>query len=380
MANESPVTGRAKAGLEDVVATQSAICFIDGMEGRLIYRGYDIKDLAANSNFAETAYLLWYGQLPTKEQYDPFIEDIRGSVALPEEVLGIIRLLPKNASPMEVLRTAVSSLGHYDPDTGDTSFEACVRKAIRLTSRLPLIITAHERIKNGGEPVQPIPGESIAYNFLYTLKNEKPDPFCVKALDVALILHAEHGLNASTFSGRVTASTMSDMFSAVTSAIGTLKGPLHGGANEQVMRMLMEIETPERAESFVLDKRSRKEKIMGFGHRVYRVEEPRATILREFSKNIGEKTGVKKWYEISEQVEKTVLGSTKVFPNVDFYSASAYQGIGIPTELFTPIFAMSRVVGWTAHIMEQWSNNRLIRPRAEYTGELPREYTKLEER
>ena len=380
MATSKPSTGRFKAGLEDVIAAESNICFIDGVEGRLLYRGYDIKDLADHSRFVEVAYLLWYGRLPRPDEYTPFKELFRGSIELPDEVVKIIHLLPKTSGPMDVIRTAASCLGHFDPDGGNTEFEAVIRKAIRLTTRLPMVVTAFHRIRNGQEPVQPIAGKSIAYNFLYTMTGKEPDPLFAKVLDISLILHADHGLNASTFASRVTAGTLSDIYSAITTAIGTLKGPLHGGANEQVMKMLQEIETPGRAESFVLDTRSRKEKIMGFGHRVYRTEDPRATILRRYSEELGKHVGDMKWFDISREVEKSILATTKVFPNVDFYSASCYQSMGIPTELFTPIFAMSRIVGWTAHVLEQWSNNRLIRPRAEYIGPPSTEYVPVAER
>lgn len=374
------MSGEGKGGLEDVVVSTSDICFIDGKEGRLLYRGYDIPDLAKNSSFAETAYLLWYGKLPDRATFDSFTEDFRKSIELPEMTVKILELFPKTATPMEVLRTCVSSLGHYDPDSGNTSWDACVRKAIRLTTRMPSIIAAHQRLRNGLDPIHPIAGESIAFNFLYTLSGKKPDPEFVDVLDIALILHADHELNASTFAARVTASTMADMYSCVTAAIGALKGPLHGGANEQVMKLLKEIGDPSRAESAILDKLSRKEKISGFGHRVYRTEDPRATILRRYSDSLGKHVGDTRWYEISRRVEKTVIANTKVFPNVDFYSASTYHVMGIPTEIFTPIFAMSRIVGWTAHILEQWGNNRIMRPRAEYTGPTYRPYVPIEKR
>ena len=378
-------TGRFKAGLEDVVAGTSSVCLVDGIEGRLLYRGYNIVDLAEHSTFSEVAYLLWYGRLPGKKEFAQFDKTFRSYVELPEETGMILRLFPRAATPMEVLRTAVSSLGHYDPDSGNTAHDASLRKAMRLTARIGSIVTAHERLRQGLEPIKPIAGESIAYNFLYTLKGEKPDPLFVKILDVCLILHADHEWNASTFAARVTAATMSDMYSSVTSAIGTLKGPLHGGANEAVMKVLLEIGEVSRAKDWVKDALSRKAKIPGFGHRVYKTEDPRAGVLRKYAEQLGKQTGQSKWYEISRVVEQEMLEYTqregkKIYPNVDFYSASVYYSMGIPLQLFTPIFAVSRISGWTAHILEQWENNRLIRPRAEYTGPLRLPYIPIDQR
>ncbi len=380
-----PPTARFKAGLEDVVAGTSSICLVDGIEGRLVYRGYDIVELAEHATFAETAFLLWFGRLPGRKEHEEFLRDFRGSIELPEQTGMILRLFPRRASPMEVLRTAISSLGHYDPDSGNTSQEACRRKAIRLTTRIGSIITAYERLRSGEEPIKPIPGKSIAFNFLYTLSGKEPDPLLEKILDVCLILHADHEWNASTFAARVTAATMSDMYSSVASAIGTLKGPLHGGANEEVMKILLEIGEVSRAEDWVRDALKNKRKIPGFGHRVYKTEDPRAIVLRRYSEQLGKHVGNPKWFEISRVVEQVVgehmqREGKKIYPNVDFYSASVYTCMGIPSALFTPIFAMSRISGWTAHILEQWDNNRLIRPRAEYTGPLNLRYTPIEKR
>jgi citrate synthase len=378
-------TERFKAGLEDVVAGTSSICLVDGIEGRLLYRGYEIQDLAENSTFAEVAFLLWYGHLPSRKEFDKFLKEFRGAIELPEQTSMILRLFPRAATPMEVLRTAVSSLGHYDPDSGNTSQEACLRKAMRLTARIGSIITAHSRLRAGEEPIKPVPGKSIAYNFLHTLCGKDPEALHEKIFDVCLILHADHELNASTFSARVTAATMSDMYSSVVSAIGTLKGPLHGGANEQVMRMLLEIGDPAKAGDWVKKALANKVKIAGFGHRVYKTEDPRATVLRRYAEQIGRHAGDSRWYEISREVEKVMFEyaqreGKKIYPNVDFYSASVYHCMGIPTELFTPIFAMSRITGWTAHILEQWANNRLIRPRAEYTGPQRLAYVPIDKR
>lgn len=378
-------TGRFKAGLEDVVAGTSSVCLVDGIEGRLLYRGYDIRDLAEHSSFAETAYLLWYGKLPHKKEFDEFLQILRGSIELPDQTKRILKLFPKTATPMEVLRTAISSLGHYDPDSGNTSQEACLRKAMRLTARIGSIITAHERLRQGKDPILPVPGRSIAYNFLYTLSGKEPEPLIERIFDICLILHADHELNASTFAARVTAATLSDMYSSVTSAIGTLKGPLHGGANEQVFKMLQEIGQVARADAWVRDALARKVKIPGFGHRVYKTEDPRAGVLRRHAETLSKHVGDTKHYEISRIVESVMFEYSqregkKIYPNVDFYSATVYHCMGIPTQLFTPIFAMSRISGWTAHILEQWSNNRLIRPRAEYTGPLGLAYVPIDKR
>ncbi len=375
-----PDSGGFKEGLEDIVATTSKVCYIDGVKGRLVYSGYDITDLAEHSTFAEVAYLLWYGHMPRKTEFEVFMSTWRDMIDLPEEVVKIMRLFPKTATPMEVLRTAVSALGHYDPDSGNHAPDASLRKAMRLTGRLGSITTAFERIKEGKEPIPPKPVESIAYNFLYTLNGKEPDPAFVKALDVALILHADHELNASTFAARVTAATLSDMYSSVTSAIGALKGPLHGGANEAVMKILLEIGDPAKAEAWTKDALARKIKVSGFGHRVYRTEDPRATVLRRYSESLGKLSGNLKWYEMSREVERVIRTNTKVYPNVDFYSGSCYYSMGIPIELFTPIFALSRSVGWTAHILEQWAHNRLIRPRADYKGADDLKYIPIEQR
>ncbi len=369
-----------KAGLEDVTACSSSICFIDGKKGRLVYRGYSVDELVEHSTFEEVAYLLWFGRLPGRIEFEAFLDGFTGSTELPLETVMILRMFPKAVTPMEVLRTAVSSLGHWDPDSGNTRLDACLRKAQRLTERIPLLVTAHQRLRQGVEPVQPIPGKSIAYNFLYTLHGKEPDPEIVRVFDVALILHADHELNASTFAARVTAATMSDMYSSVTSAIGALKGALHGGANEQVMKMLMEIGDPAHAEAWVLEKLSQKYKVPGFGHRVYRTEDPRATVLRRYADQVSKATGETRWFEISQEVERTMRANTKVYPNVDFYSASCYYSMGIPIELFTPIFACSRITGWTAHVLEQWGDNRLIRPRADYTGPEELHYVPVDER
>ena len=370
----------AKAGLEGVVAAQSSISDVNGQEGRLIYWGYDIHDLAEHATFEEVTYLLWNGQLPTPAQLEELKTQLSREAKLPAEIQQFMRSIPKTANPMDMLRTVVSALGLYDEEAGDLSREASVRKAISLTAKFPTIVTTFERLRNGSEPVEPREDLSVAGNFLYTLRGQEPDEVATRTMDVALVLHADHELNASTFAARVTAATLSDMYSAIVSAIGTLKGPLHGGANEGVIKNLLEIGTVENVEAWTKDALANKKKIMGFGHRVYRTEDPRATHLREMSRKLGERTGEKKWYEMSHKMEEVMIREKKLNPNVDFYSASTYYALGIPTDLFTPIFACSRITGWTAHVLEQYENNRLIRPRAEYVGPRGQKYVPINER
>lgn len=367
----------AKAGLEGVVAAQSSISDVNGEEGKLIYAGYDIHDLAQQATFEEVIYLLWNGKLPTVGELASLNTQLKNEAGLSGEVIELIRLLPKNSNPMDMLRTVVSALGLYDPDGADNSIEANARKAVRLTARFPMIVTTFQRVRSGLQPVQPRADLSIAGNFLYTLTGEPPDEIATRTMDVAFILHADHELNASTFAARVTAATMSDMYSAIVSAIGTLKGPLHGGANEGVIKNLLEIGSVDAVEAWVKDAFARKKKIMGFGHRVYRTVDPRATHLVEMSRQLGERTGETKWYEMSRKMEEVVKREKGLNANVDFYSASTYYALGIPTDLFTPIFACSRISGWTAHVLEQFRNNRLIRPRAEYVGPRGLEYVPI---
>lgn len=359
------VTG---AGLEGVIAAESDICFIDGDAGILSYQGFNIHTLAENATFEEVIYLLWNGRLPTKSE----LQDLRSALAanrkLPEPVVDFLRSVPK-AVPMDVLRTAVSMLALYDPLAADNSVEASTRKAEKLMAQTATIVTTYDRVRNGKEIIEGDPGLSLAGNFLYTLTGSRPDDLMEHTFDVALTLHADHELNASTFAARVTAATLSDIHSAVTSAIGALKGPLHGGANEDVIRMLLEADgKAEKAVEMVKDRLNRKIKIPGFGHRVYRTEDPRATHLRDFSEEVGRRTGHLDLYMASSEVERMVKDAKGLNANVDFYSASTYYSLGIPIDLFTPIFAVSRMSGWTAHVLEQYRNNRLIRPRADYTG------------
>ncbi len=360
----------AGAGLEGVVATESSICFIDGDAGVLSYAGYDIHALAAQAAFEEVVYLLWYGRLPVRAELDQLRGDLEKNRALPEPVIQFLASAP-SAPPMDILRTAVSLLGLHDPQARDTSPESNMRKAVQLVARTATVVSTYDRLRTGKAIVESDPSLGFAANFLYTLNGKRPDPVMERAMDVALILHADHELNASTFAARVVAATLSDMYSAVTAAIGALKGPLHGGANEDVIRLLLEAKTPERGVRLVREKLERREKIPGFGHRVYRTEDPRATHLRALSEELGRRTNHLDLYQISRDVEQAVRDSKGLKPNVDFYSASAYYSLGIPIDLFTPVFAVSRMSGWTAHVLEQLRDNRLIRPRADYSGPPP---------
>ena len=367
-------------GLEDVVATTSRICDLDGTLGKLTYYGIDIHDLARHSSFEETAYLLWHGVLPTKTQLAEVEQQLRANRVLPSRIIDLMRLLPSSTSPMDVLRTTVSALSAFDDDLSDKSTAANERRAIRLTAALPTIIMTWNCIREKRNPIEPLQTGSHAANMLYMLTGKEPDAYTMHALDVALILHADHELNASTFAARVTAGTKADMYASVISAISALSGPLHGGANEQVIRMLLRIGEVRNVEAYLEDALARKERIMGFGHRVYRTEDPRATHLRAMSQEMGERTGDSRWYEMSRAIEEYIKGHKGLNANVDFYSASVYYMMGIPIDLDTPIFASSRISGWTAHILEQYANNRLIRPRADYVGEKVTEYIPLEQR
>jgi citrate synthase len=357
------------AGLEGVVATSSKICYIDGDKGILSYSGYNIHTLADHACFEEVIYLLWNGKLPLPKDLQTLKTSLVAERELPAEVTVFLKSSPKGASAMDVLRTAISMLSLYDPSAGDMSTEANTRKASRLMARVATIVTSFDRLRNGKEVIPGDPALGYAANFLYTLTGKKPDDVMERVFDVALILHADHELNASTFAARVTAATLSDIYSAVTSAIGALKGPLHGGANEAVIQMLLKTNSSEDAVGKVKNDLDNKIKIPGFGHRVYHTVDPRAIHLKKMSEELAKRTGHSDLYEKSARVEQTVRDLKKLNANVDFYSASTYYSLGIPVDLFTPIFAVSRMSGWTAHILEQYRNNRLIRPRADYTGE-----------
>jgi citrate synthase len=361
---------KPKGGLEDVVATASAICFIDGDRGVLSYCGYDIHDLAPGATFEEVCYLLWHRRLPTRAELGDLQSQLAAARPLPDAILRLMRSLPP-VTGMDALRTIASALGHYDAEVDDTSPQAQYRKAVRLTAQIGTIVATWGRLQAGGGPIAPDPVLSHAANFLYMLTGQRPSAVATRAFDVALVLHADHELNASTFAGRVAAATLTDIYSAVVAAIGTLKGPLHGGANAEVMKMLLELgqdATGDRIDAFVRGKFARKEKIAGFGHRVYRTEDPRATHLRRMSHDLSKRAGNTAWFDISQRIEAMVKAEKKLNPNVDFYSASMYYTLGIPIDLYTPIFAVSRISGWTAHVLEQYANNRLIRPRADYIG------------
>jgi len=379
--NGAPLTKAAK-GLEGVIALESSICHIDGAAGELIYRGYEIDDLARNATFEEVAYLLWHGVLPDREQLDALNRQLREERPVHPDLIDHLRHhTPKDVSPMTALRTAVSMLAHYDAEAEDMSREANLRKAVRLTAKLPTLVAAFDRIRKGAEPVAPRQEGSTAFDFLYMLNGEAPGRAAEKIMDAALVLHAEHGLNASTFAARVIGATLSDIYSAITGAMGALKGPLHGGANVEVMETLLELDrSGESAESFVRRKLANKEKIMGIGHRVYKTLDPRATILRDLLEGLSEEKGERKWLEMSDTIRKAVKEEKGLEANVDFYSASVYYLLGIEVDLYTPIFAISRMTGWTAHLLEQWADNRLIRPNAAYTGPRGLKVTPIEER
>src|SRR5436190_2330838 len=376
------MSSEAKGGLEDVVVSTSDICFIDGREGRLVYRGYDVNDLVEHSSFEEVVYLLWHGSLPTRKELDVHVKALSATATrkLPPGLIVLLRALPKKTTPMEVLRTGVSALSAFDPDAADNSREATARKAVRLTAQMPTLVAAWERIRRGKPLVAPDPRLNLSANFLYMMSGKKPTPLATKTFDVALILHADHEFNASTFAARVTAATMSDMHSAITSAIGALKGPLHGGANEQVMIMVDKIKDPAKAEAWIRKAIADKARIMGFGHRVYRVEDPRAKHLRRLAAELGRQAGDESKVKVLHTVARVMTEEKHIYPNVDLYSGAGYAAMGIPTDQFTPIFAMSRVAGWAAHVLEQHGNNRLIRPRAEYTGATRATYVPIAQR
>ncbi len=367
-------------GLEGIVAATSRLCFVDGLEGRLLYQGYDIHDLAAHASFEEVAYLLWHGDLPTRAQLDALNKELTAARALPDPVLAMIQGFPKDALPMDVLRTAVSALGMYDPSSRDNSQPANLRKAVRLTAQVATIVAATDRARNGKPPVAPDTGLGHAGNFLYMFWGKRPDETSTRTVDIALILHADHELNASTFSARVTTATLADMHSAITSGIGTLKGPLHGGANEAVMRLLLKIGETSNAVPTIKEILAAGKKLPGFGHRVYKTEDPRATHLRKMSEELARQTGQLKWFEMSRAIEQYMLDEKHLHCNVDFYSATCYYALGIPLDMFTPVFAVSRISGWTAHVLEQLADNRLIRPRAEYVGPRNRTYVPIDKR
>jgi citrate synthase len=376
----APAATKQPAGLEGVVAAQSSIGDVDGTNGVLIYQGLDIHDLAEHATFEEIIFLLWHGRLPKREELDTLRGELSSAMKLPGEIVELLRNTPRDSEPMDALRTAVSALAFYGEGVRDLSREGALRTATRLTAQLPVAVAAFGRLREGRQLVEADPSLNLASNFLYMLKGERPTEREARILDVCLILHADHELNASTFTARVIAGTLADMYGAVTGAIAALSGPLHGGANTNVMKMLLEIGSPDKAEEWLKDALVQKKKIMGFGHRVYKTEDPRSVWLRRFSKEIGEERGETRWFEILERLRGLMFASKKLYPNVDYYSGSVYYQFGIPLDLFTPIFAVSRISGWTGHILEQYANNRLIRPRAEYVGPRGVKYVPVEER
>src|SRR5271165_6261766 len=369
-------------GLEGVTAVNSSICYIDGDHGVLAYRGIDIHELADHSHFEECCYVLWFGRLPSRPELQEFKLSLARERKLDASIISFIRQAPKHALPMDILRTIVSALSFYDPEEKANDAEANLRKSILLTSQIAFVVAAYDRIRKGKAIVEPDRTLSHAANFLYQLTGNIPSPTAERALDIALILHADHELNASTFAARVVAATLSDMHSAVTAAIGALKGPLHGGANEAVFHILEAIDASGTGPvEYVKAMLAQKKKVPGFGHRVYHTEDPRATHLRTMSRDLGESSGNPKWFEISHKIEEFIVADRRLNANVDFYSASTYRTLGIDVDLFTPVFAVSRVAGWTAHVIEQLNDNRLIRPRAEYQGPLyPNRYVPIEKR
>ena len=368
----------ATKGLEGIVAAASSISSI--VDGVLTYRGYNIDDLAEYATFEEVIYLLWYGKLPNSEELSELESKLSQYATLPSSIIDQLKLFPADANAMSVLRSTVSALALYDESANDMSPEANLEKAIKLQAQVGAIVAAFARIREGKEPISPQAGRSIAWNFLYMLNGEEPAESAIEAMDKALVLHADHELNASTFAARVTVATLSDMYSGITSAIGALKGPLHGGANEAVMIMLDEIGSSDQVDDYIQEKLDNKEKVMGFGHRVYKNGDPRAKHLQKMSEELGHMKGNLELFHMSVRIEELVTGQKGLKPNVDFYSASVYTMLGIPRDLFTPIFAISRMSGWTAHILEQYENNRIIRPRAEYTGPVHQVYVPIDER
>ncbi len=373
-------------GLEDVHIDTTKICQIDGMQGKLIYRGYDISELADKASFEEVIYLLWNDDLPTKSQLEAFQKELKPHFAVPDEIIQLFRLLPKETQPMHALQSAVSTLASFDDESEDVSLENVRNIGLKLVTQFPTLVATLERLRQGKDPVAPNPEYGIAKNFLYMLNGEEPTEAAVRVMDVALVLHAEHGSNASTFTARTTASTLTDVYSAISAAVGSLKGPLHGGANTAVMNALEKIGDIEGVEAFVMDKLSEESgRVPGFGHRVYRVIDPRAVILERVSQDLAEESGDSKWFEMSQEMKRVMAREMdkkdkQVKPNVDFFSASVYRMLGFPSDMYTPIFAVARISGWMAHLLEQYDGNRIMRPRLVYEGPTGKTFTPLGER
>ncbi len=370
-------------GLDDVYVKETSICFIDGQRGRLLYRGYDIRDLAARSSFEETVFLLLQGRLPGRDELERTRNDLAAGRTLPPSVLRLLRSMPEHASPMDVLRTAVSYMHSFDPERDDTTRAANLRKAQRLVAQLATIVATYERIRKGQRILRPNPKLGHAEDFLRMMMGQKPDPVHARMMDVAMILYADHAMNASTFAATVAASTLADLYSTIVAAISTLKGPLHGGAIEASLETIERIGRPEAAQTFVLNTLRNKEKVFGFGHRVYKTYDPRALILKDYASRLAEMNGDDTYFRIATAIEDTVvreLAAKRIFPNVDFYSGLVFHGLGIPTDLFTPVFAVARIAGWTAQVIEYWEDNRLLRPLDWYVGPKDLVYTPIDER
>ena len=379
-AKETPTATAAATGLRGVVVGSSTVSDVVGDKGELIYQGYNIHDLANHSTFEEVAFLLWNKRLPTQAELDSLNKRLSDSYAVPGEVIDLLQCYPRDADPIDTLRTAVSALESYDPTARDISMENSRKISIKLTGQFATLVAAVDRVRNGKDPVAPLPDANVATNFLYMLKGEPPSEHDAKLFDTCLILHADHELNASTFTGRVVAGTLASVYASVVAAIGALSGPLHGGANTNVMKTLLDIGDVDNVEGYVKKALAEKRKMMGFGHAVYKTEDPRATHLRQFSKEMGERAGDTKWYDMSRKVEEVMMREKGLYPNVDFFSASTYYMMGIPLDLYTPIFAVSRITGWTAHILEQYADNKLIRPRADYVGPRNVPYVPIDQR
>ena len=371
----SPTGGpRIDKGLDDIFVKETRICSVDGKTGRLLYAGYDIRDLADHSTFEETTFLLWHGRLPSRGQLTPFSAELAAHREVPAELVALLKKLPKTMAPIDALRTAVSALSAYDPELNATSREANVRKGIRLVAKMPTLVAAFHRIRNGQRVVRPNPKYGAATDYLRMLMGRKPDKVTSRILDAALVLHADHSMNAGTFAATVAASTLADLYSCVAAAIATLKGPLHGGATEQAVKALLEIGSPDRADEYVAKTLASGDRVFGFGHRVYKTWDPRSLILAEYAKKLSERKGDMALYGVAKAVEEAVvrrLGDKGIYPNVDYYAGVVYQLLGLPPDLFPTTFAVSRVSGWVAHVLEYWEDNRIMRPLDWYVG--PRE-------
>ena len=374
------IEGDFKPGLEGVVAAETHLCEINGQKGELIYCGYQIQDLAEHATFEEVIHLLWHQRLPTRRELTRLTLELEEESEIPHEIMELLKRIAPRLSAMGMLRTFVSMLAHFDPEAGDRSTAANENKALRIVAKIPTLVAAFDRFRKGNQLVPPKEGQNLATRFLYQLFGKEPLPEAAKAMDVALILHAEHGFNASTFAARVVAATLSDIYSSATAAIAALKGPLHGGANEEVIKMLRQIGNASRVREFLEAELADKKKIFGFGHRVYKTMDPRADHLMKMSEALGKARGQTKWYELSLEVQKVMKELKGLDPNVDFYSASLYETMGIPNDLFTSIFGISRSAGWTAHILEQYRTNRLIRPLSQYVGPVGLKYVPIDQR